>query len=41
MFEKIDIIASTQWKINKKVLGIVEEIFESGGGICEIPDKHF
>ena len=38
-FKILDTLASTPWKINKKVLGVVEDIWNSGSGASCVPAK--
>jgi DNA-directed RNA polymerase len=40
-FNVLDIISETPWRINKKVLKVVEAIWEEGGGAGEIPLRHY
>ncbi|KRX08397.1 hypothetical protein PPERSA_08596 [Pseudocohnilembus persalinus] len=40
LYEILDIVGSTQWRINKKVLYLMEELWEEGGGVARIPKKN-
>lgn len=39
VYKALDILGSTPWRINKFVFKIVEEAWEAGGGILELPSK--
>lgn len=39
IYEVLDLLSQTPWKINKKVLDVAEKIWEMGGGMGEIPKK--
>lgn len=41
IFNVLDLLSQTPWKINKKVLDIVEKLWEEGGGVGEIPRKFY
>ena len=41
MFQVLDILGETPWRINNKVLAVIESIWEEGGGIGEIPPKFY
>lgn len=38
--EVLDQISQTPWRINQKVLEVVEAVWEEGGGIAEIPKRY-
>ena len=37
----LNLIGGTAWRINKDVLDVVEEIWNLGGGLAEVPDKFY
>jgi DNA-directed RNA polymerase len=37
LYNVLDIIARVPWRINDKVLKIVQGVWDAGGGIAEIP----
>lgn len=39
IFNVLDLLSETAWRINKKVLNVVEKIWELGGGKGEIPKR--
>ncbi|KAG9455917.1 hypothetical protein H6P81_000425 [Aristolochia fimbriata] len=39
VFEALDSLGSTKWRINKRVLGIVDSIWERGGHIAGLVDR--
>ena len=39
IFKSIDILSQTSWRINNKVLEVIEAIWNNGGGYGEIPLK--
>ncbi|XP_042448640.1 DNA-directed RNA polymerase 1B, mitochondrial-like [Zingiber officinale] len=39
VFEALDTLGSTKWRINKRVLSIVERIWSSGGCIADLVDR--
>ena len=40
-FNVLDLLAQTPWRINKKVLEVIEILWEEGGGVGEIPLKNY
>lgn len=40
MSRVLDILGSVPWKINKKVLGLIEEVWARGGGKGTIPIRY-
>ncbi|KAL6190212.1 hypothetical protein ACLB2K_036610 [Fragaria x ananassa] len=36
VFEALDTLGSTKWRINKRVLGVVDRIWASGGGLADL-----
>jgi len=36
----LDILSSVRWRINKKVLEIIEYVWSIGGGLGEIPKRY-
>ncbi len=41
IFNVLDLLSETPWRINKRILDIVEKIWEDGGGIGEIPKRFY
>ena len=41
MFEVLNCIGSTAWKINKKVLEVSEQIWSEGGNVNGIPNRYY
>ena len=41
IFNVLDLLSETPWRINKKVLEIAEKIWEEGGGCGEIPKRFY
>ena len=41
IYNVLDLLGETPWKINKKVLKVVEELWNLGGGVGEIPKKFY
>jgi DNA-directed RNA polymerase len=41
IFHVLDIVGAMPWRINKKVLNVVEKIWEEGGGAGEIPPRFY
>lgn len=41
VFNLLDIIGRVPWRINKKVLEVMVEIWNGGGGVGELPPKHY
>ncbi|KAJ3693236.1 hypothetical protein LUZ60_008716 [Juncus effusus] len=39
VFEALDTLGSTKWRINKKVLSIVDRIWSSGGRLADLVDR--
>jgi DNA-directed RNA polymerase len=39
MFQALDILGSTKWRINAKLLDVVERIWESGGRLADMVDR--
>ncbi|XP_003577161.2 DNA-directed RNA polymerase 1B, mitochondrial [Brachypodium distachyon] len=39
IFEALDTLGSTKWRINKKVLSIVDRIWSSGGRLADLVDR--
>ncbi|XP_074573562.1 DNA-directed RNA polymerase 2, chloroplastic/mitochondrial-like isoform X2 [Curcuma longa] len=39
IFEALDMLGSTKWRVNKRVLGIVERIWSSGGCLAGLVDR--
>jgi DNA-directed RNA polymerase, mitochondrial len=37
----LDILSNTPWRINKKILNVVRKVWENGGGLGEIPKRHY
>lgn len=37
MFEVLDIVGETPWRINRKIYNIMNAIWEEGGGVGGIP----
>ncbi|XVE63488.1 hypothetical protein DITRI_Ditri07aG0024400 [Diplodiscus trichospermus] len=40
VFEALDMLGSTKWRVNKKVLAVVESIWASGGNIAGLVDRN-
>jgi DNA-directed RNA polymerase len=40
VYEVLEFLGKTGWKINKRVLRVVEAIWEEGGSIGNIPKRH-
>ena len=41
IFSVLDAINETPWRINKKVLNVVEQIWDQGGNKGEIPTRFY
>jgi DNA-directed RNA polymerase len=41
VYSVLDMIGKIPWRINKKVLSVVESIWSEGGGVGEIPNRYF
>ncbi|KAH0436080.1 hypothetical protein IEQ34_026487 [Dendrobium chrysotoxum] len=39
VFEALDTLGATKWRINRRVLGIVDRIWSSGGRLAELVDR--
>lgn len=39
VFEALDTLGNTKWRINKKVLGVVDRIWASGGRLADLVDR--
>jgi DNA-directed RNA polymerase len=39
-FNVLDVLAQTKWKINSKVLSIMETLWEEGGNRANIPQRY-
>ncbi|KAL9270829.1 DNA-directed RNA polymerase 2, chloroplastic/mitochondrial-like protein [Drosera capensis] len=39
VFEALDKLGSTKWRVNKKVLGIIDKIWASGGRLAHLVDR--
>lgn len=39
VYQALDVLGGTPWQINHRVLQVVEEAWESGGGISEVPSR--
>jgi len=35
----LDALSSTKWRVNKKVLDLIEYVWNMGGGLCDIPKR--
>lgn len=38
--QALDTLGSTKWRVNKKVLAVVESIWASGGNIAGLVDRN-
>ena len=36
----LDVLGSTKWRLNKKVLEMIEYIWSIGGGVGEVPKRY-
>ena len=41
IFNVLDLLSQTPWRINKKVLDVAERLWEEGGGVGEIPRRFY
>lgn len=41
IFNVLDLISETPWRINKRILDVVEMMWEEGGGVGEIPKRFY
>ena len=41
VFDILNIIGKTAWRINNRVLSVIETIWEDGGDVGEIPSKFY
>ncbi|CAM8999044.1 unnamed protein product [Rhodiola kirilowii] len=39
VFEALDTLGNTKWRVNKKILGVVETIWASGGRVADLVDR--
>ena len=39
VFDALNTLGSLPWKINKRLLKVIESIWSSGGGVAEIPPR--
>ncbi|KAK7291936.1 hypothetical protein RIF29_07499 [Crotalaria pallida] len=39
VFEALDILGSTKWRVNRRLLGVVESIWDGGGNIAGLIDR--
>jgi len=39
VFQCLNILGSTAWKINKPILDVVDRVWHEGGGLGELPTK--
>ena len=39
IFMALNILGSTQWKVNKEVYRVVKQVWDSGGGLADIPSR--
>lgn len=39
MLDALNVLGRTRWCINKRVLEVMEDVWEKGGGIAGIPDR--
>ncbi|XP_074309443.1 DNA-directed RNA polymerase 1B, mitochondrial-like [Silene latifolia] len=39
VFEALNTLGNTKWRINKKVLSIIDRIWDSGGGLADLVDR--
>lgn len=37
--QALDVLGETRWKINRKVMEIVEKLWENGGGIADLVES--
>nr|XP_043616194.1 DNA-directed RNA polymerase 2, chloroplastic/mitochondrial-like [Erigeron canadensis] len=40
VFEALDTLGNTKWRVNKKVLAVVDRIWSSGGNLAGLVDRH-
>ncbi|XP_059670497.1 DNA-directed RNA polymerase 2, chloroplastic/mitochondrial-like [Cornus florida] len=40
VFEALDTLGNTKWRVNKRVLGVVDRIWASGGGLADLVDRN-
>ncbi|PSR88201.1 DNA-directed RNA polymerase [Actinidia chinensis var. chinensis] len=39
VFEALDTLGNTKWRVNKRVLGVIDRIWASGGGLADLVDR--
>ncbi|OVA15329.1 DNA-directed RNA polymerase [Macleaya cordata] len=39
VFEALDTLGNTKWRVNKRVLGVIDRIWASGGGLANLVDR--
>ncbi|CAM8946137.1 unnamed protein product [Rhodiola kirilowii] len=39
VFEALDTLGNTKWRVNKKILGVVDRIWASGGRVADLVDR--
>ncbi|XP_059655628.1 DNA-directed RNA polymerase 1B, mitochondrial-like [Cornus florida] len=39
VFKALDTLGSTKWRVNKRVLGIIDRIWASGGGLADLVER--
>ncbi|XP_057482545.1 DNA-directed RNA polymerase 1, mitochondrial-like [Actinidia eriantha] len=39
VFEALDTLGNTKWRVNKRVIGVIDRIWASGGGLADLVDR--
>lgn len=39
LYQALDTLGNTKWRINKKILGVVDRIWTSGGRLADLVDR--
>lgn len=39
MIQALDTLGSTKWRVNKRVLGVIDRIWASGGHLADLVDR--
>ena len=38
-YQALDTLGNTKWRVNKRVLGVIDRIWASGGGLADLVDR--